>query len=114
MRVALYQAMENSTTVEGYKKLLEAAKDETGLDDFGPDSFREGLEILVNALRREARLNALGEKVLRERIGEMREQVYHSEAPAFRDGLKAAKEDLRALLDKLTRFASDTPTARTA
>jgi hypothetical protein len=54
--------------VEGYKALLEAAAAETGLDDFGVDAFREGLEILVTALRDEARLNPLGEKVLRDRI----------------------------------------------
>jgi hypothetical protein len=54
--------------MEDYKTLLDAARRETGLDNFGADSFLEGLEILVKALRSEARLNALGEKVLRERI----------------------------------------------
>jgi hypothetical protein len=54
--------------VERYKTLLDAAKRQTDLDYFGPDSFLEGLEILVNALRNEAKLNALGEKVLRDRI----------------------------------------------
>lgn len=54
--------------MEGYKALLNAAKAETGLEDFGADSFMEGLEILVNSLRSEAKLNALGEKVLRDRI----------------------------------------------
>ena len=41
--------------------LLIAARDATGLDDFGDDSFREGLERLVRALRDEASLNAVGE-----------------------------------------------------
>lgn len=54
--------------MEGYKTLLSAAKAETGLENFGADSFVEGLEILVNSLRSEAKLNALGEKVLRDRI----------------------------------------------
>lgn len=54
--------------METYRKLLDTARLGTGLDDFGPDSFLEGLEILVNALRDEASLNALGEKVLRDRI----------------------------------------------
>jgi hypothetical protein len=54
--------------VETHKRLLDVAKRQTGLDDFGVDSFREGLEILVNALRREANLNARGEAVLRDRI----------------------------------------------
>jgi len=54
--------------VENYKTLLDIAKTETGLGDFGHDSFREGLEILVASLNAEAQLNALGDKVLRERI----------------------------------------------
>ncbi len=54
--------------MEGYKKMLDVAQDETGLDDFGADSFLEGLEILVNALRNEAKLNMQGDNVLRERI----------------------------------------------
>ena len=40
------------------------ASGQTGLDDFGDDSFREGLEILLAALRDEARLNDRGEAVL--------------------------------------------------
>lgn len=49
-------------------QLLQLARATTGLDDFGSDSFREGLEILVTALQREARLNAVGEQIIRERI----------------------------------------------
>src|SRR4030095_8018632 len=41
---------------------------QTGLDFFGDDSFRDGLEILVRSLRDEARLNAAGEAVLYPRI----------------------------------------------
>jgi hypothetical protein len=48
--------------------LLEAARQQTGLEDFGEDSFREGLEVLVGALRDEARLNAVGEGFLYPRI----------------------------------------------
>src|SRR5262249_43179920 len=44
--------------------LMRAASAESGLDDFGDDSFRAGLEILVRALRKEARLNAIGELAL--------------------------------------------------
>jgi hypothetical protein len=54
--------------MEDYKDLIATAQAETGLSDFGGDSFREGLEILVGALNREARLNAVGESALRERI----------------------------------------------
>ncbi|HET6950482.1 MAG TPA: sulfotransferase [Acidimicrobiales bacterium] len=48
--------------------LMAAAKTQAGLDDFGDDSFREGLEILVRALHSEARLNATGEAFLYPRI----------------------------------------------
>jgi len=49
-------------------ELLATAHERTGLDDFGDDSFREGLEVLVLALRTEARLNAVGEIVIPELI----------------------------------------------
>lgn len=54
--------------MENDKVLREVAQSETGLENFGDDSFREGLEILVNSLNNEAHLNAAGEHVLRERI----------------------------------------------
>lgn len=41
-------------------QLLQNARDETGLSDFGTDSFREGLDILVTSLGHEARLNETG------------------------------------------------------
>lgn len=50
-------------------ELMAAAVARTGLDDFGDDSFREGLGILVRALRDEARLNARGEAFVYDRIG---------------------------------------------
>lgn len=49
--------------------LTGAAVQRTGLDDFGDDSFREGLGILVRALGEEARLNARGEAFVYDRIG---------------------------------------------
>jgi len=48
--------------------LLDKAMAETGLDDFGDESFREGLEILTRSLRDEARLNARGEAYVYPRI----------------------------------------------
>ena len=48
--------------------LLDRARAETALDDFGDDSFREGLEILTRSLRGEARLNARGEAYIYPRI----------------------------------------------
>jgi hypothetical protein len=43
--------------------LIAAAEAETGLDDFGDDSWRDGLDRLVGALVEEARLNELGEAI---------------------------------------------------
>lgn len=54
--------------MEGYKDLIEVAKSNTGLDDFGGDTYREGLEILVNSLNSEANLNATGEAFIRDQI----------------------------------------------
>ena len=50
-------------------KLMAAAVERTGLNDFGDDCFREGLEILVKALRDEARLNDRGEGFIYARVG---------------------------------------------
>jgi hypothetical protein len=49
-------------------ELMAAAVQRTGLEDFGDDSFREGLELLVRALGAEARLNARGEGFVYHRI----------------------------------------------
>jgi len=54
--------------VENYKDLIKVAQDDTGLSDFGGDSFKEGLEILVNALNSEAKLTDIGDYALRDRI----------------------------------------------
>jgi hypothetical protein len=40
--------------------LLDAARTASGLDDFGPDSFRPGLDALCASLADEAQLNDLG------------------------------------------------------
>ena len=50
--------------MEDVDDLLALARTETGLDDFGEQTFRDGLERLVRALRDEARLNAAGEFTL--------------------------------------------------
>jgi sulfotransferase family protein len=46
------------------ERLLAEAREQTGLEDFGHDSFREGLDRLLHALDTEATLNALGEVAL--------------------------------------------------
>jgi hypothetical protein len=45
-------------------EIITAARTQTGLDDFGSDSFREGLEIYVDALNNEAQLSELGTAAL--------------------------------------------------
>lgn len=42
------------------EQLIAAATEQTGLDDFGGDSFREGLEVLCDSLDREAQLSEVG------------------------------------------------------
>jgi hypothetical protein len=39
-------------------ELLKAASARTGLDDFGPDDFREGFSLLIDAINREAAIRA--------------------------------------------------------
>lgn len=51
-----------------YAPMLSAAATRTGLDDFGDDSFLEGLEVFLVSLRDEARLNARGEGFIYPRI----------------------------------------------
>lgn len=52
-------------TMGPHDELLAAARAGTGLDDFGDDSFREGLELLVRDLREEAELNSVGQVSIR-------------------------------------------------
>ncbi len=52
-------------------QLLDRAKRQTGLDDFGCPGFREGLHVLVNALEREARLNETGRMAMDAQITDL-------------------------------------------
>src|SRR5258708_9943451 len=74
---------------------MDEATAQTGLDDFGEDSFREGLEILVRSLRDEARLNAVGEAFLYPRIvGHLAQRLqvedWYRRRPEIDDGPIAA------------------------
>ncbi len=51
-------------------RLIEQARDQTGLDDWGGDSFRAGLAQFVDALDAEADLNELGKVALEQQIVE--------------------------------------------
>jgi hypothetical protein len=48
--------------------LVDAARARVGADDFGEDTWQEGLEILVRALATDVRLNELGEQVFADQI----------------------------------------------
>ena len=48
--------------------LMGEAKSKSGLEDFGPDEFREALGVLLKSLREEAPLNEIGRAVLRSRV----------------------------------------------
>lgn len=45
-------------------RLVDAASTATGLDDLGDDTWQEGLDRLVDALRAEARLHELGVQIV--------------------------------------------------
>ncbi len=45
-------------------ELIDAARTLSGLDDFGCDSFREGLEVLVTSLDREAAMSDQGREIM--------------------------------------------------
>ncbi len=49
-------------------ELMGAAESETGLSDYGGESFRDGLERLTLALSEEAQLNDLGYEIMRIRL----------------------------------------------
>ncbi len=48
--------------------LVARAVDRAGSDDFGPDSFEEGLEVLVRSFNTEAALTELGEQVVSDQL----------------------------------------------
>jgi hypothetical protein len=48
--------------------LLEAARRRTGLTDFGPERFREGLRVLLRSLEGEAALNVMGRIMARAQV----------------------------------------------
>jgi len=56
------QSMENAS------ELMGRARQAAALDDFGENSFREGLEILLASVQAEARLSAMGEAVVQGQI----------------------------------------------
>ena len=67
--------------------LIDAACTEAGSDDFGEPTWREGLDVLVAAFEREAKLNDVGQAMipaeitgyLRDRLGIVAERTRHPE-----------------------------------
>jgi hypothetical protein len=51
-----------------HDELIGAARAQTGLDDFGSDSFREGLSVYWASVNAEARLNELGATAIRANV----------------------------------------------
>ena len=49
-------------------EVMDEARAQSGLNDFGDDSFREGLDILLCSLQKEARLHDRGQAFLQHRI----------------------------------------------
>jgi Sulfotransferase family len=57
--------MAESTSVGTLDDLHVSASRLTGLTDFGPDDYRDGLAVLLESLEREAELTPVGRKVMR-------------------------------------------------
>jgi Sulfotransferase family len=53
----------NVTTAARIEELVDRARNETALDDFGGDTWREGLEVLVGSAVTESRFNEFGEQM---------------------------------------------------
>ncbi len=67
-------------TMSRVAALLDRARQQTGLEEFGADGFREGLNILVASLDEEAQLNAQGRMAMDTQLVELlanRLQVEH-------------------------------------
>jgi hypothetical protein len=74
----------------GSEELIAAAREATGLQDFGGETFREGLGVLLGALEREGDLNEMGEASARHGItgflaNRLRVQSWLSRHPEIED-----------------------------
>jgi Sulfotransferase family len=65
--------------MRGREQLLDEARAQTGLEDFGEPSFLDGLDALTRSLRAEARLNAAGQIVMGQLIARYLTQRLHIE-----------------------------------
>ncbi len=72
------------------ESLLQAAREATGLSDFGDDSFREPFEVLIRSLNEEAELNAVGrytqyQRILNILINRLRVEAWIARHPEILD-----------------------------
>ena len=70
--------------------LVDQARAQTGLDDFGGDSWREGLEVLVRSAATEARFNDFGEQsfygsLVRPLVNRLRIEDWYARHPEIDD-----------------------------
>lgn len=77
------------------QSLLAQARTRTGLTDFGPEDFLEGLEVLTRALEEEAELTLMGRIMARDEIVNGLECRLRIEA-AFREHPEIAEEIIEA------------------
>jgi hypothetical protein len=68
--------------------LVAEARARTGLEDLGPDTWQEGLEVLVRSLNEEAAPIPRGEGVTAEEL-RRRFAFYHERFPALTGGRRA-------------------------
>lgn len=70
--------------------LLDAARASTGLDDFGPGDFRDGLEVLLESLDRDAGLHPttnadVAEDLRRRLVNRLEVEVWYADHPEIDD-----------------------------
>ena len=66
------------------EQLVETATARAGCDDFGEDTWQEGLDVLVNSLTKESALNEMGVSVMIDQIVGLPGQSARSRAVAWR------------------------------
>jgi hypothetical protein len=85
-------------------ELMEAAVRKTGLYDFGPDDFREPLEVFCRAVRDEGRLNAIGTVAMTTDIGQwLRNRLHLQQLRSSHPGVADVEIDRPVFIAGLAR-----------
>jgi sulfotransferase family protein len=79
-----------STVRDRIDDVVDRARTETGLDDFGGDSWREGLEVLVRSAQTEASFNDFGEQsfyasLVRPLVNRLQIESWYARHPEIED-----------------------------